>query len=55
MGGSGSTEFVCPSETGEDNIIHCPQCGYAANIEAAVSALPELDAAVDQAKSRPAP
>jgi prolyl-tRNA synthetase len=55
MGGSGSTEFVCPSETGEDNIIHCPQCGYAANIEAAVSALAPLDAAVDQAKSRPAP
>ena len=37
MGGSGSTEFICPSETGEDDIIYCPECGYAANIEAAVS------------------
>ena len=45
MGGSGSTEFVCPSETGEDDIIHCPSCGYAANIEAAVSSLAPADAA----------
>src|SRR5277367_4349573 len=49
MGGSGSTEFVCPSDSGEDDIIHCPQCGYAANIEAAVSALAPLDATVDKA------
>jgi len=55
MGGSGSTEFICPSETGEDNIIYCPECGYAANIEAAVSALAPLDAGGDQAASLPAP
>ena len=55
MGGSGSTEFVCPSETGEDDIIHCPQCGYAANIEAAVSALEPLDVAVDKAAALPVP
>ena len=39
MGGSGSTEFICPSETGEDDIVHCPECGYVANSEAAVSRL----------------
>jgi prolyl-tRNA synthetase len=55
MGGSGSTEFVCPSESGEDDIIHCPQCGYAANIEAAVSALTPLDTTVDKAAALAAP
>src|SRR5271167_2023543 len=25
MGGSGSTEFICPSDTGEDNIIYSPE------------------------------
>jgi prolyl-tRNA synthetase len=55
MGGSGSTEFVCPSETGEDDIIHCPACGYAANSEAAVSALPPADTAVDGARALAAP
>ena len=49
MGGSGSTEFICPSDTGEDNIIYCQECGYAANIEAAVSALAPADQALDAA------
>jgi prolyl-tRNA synthetase len=40
MGGSGSTEFMCPSDVGEDLVAHCPACGYAANIERATSALP---------------
>ncbi len=39
MGGSDSIEFVYPAETGEDLIIHCPECGYAANIEKATSRL----------------
>jgi prolyl-tRNA synthetase len=43
MGGSDSTEFICPSPTGEDLIIHCPECGYAANIEKATSRLEELE------------
>jgi prolyl-tRNA synthetase len=55
MGGSGSTEFVCPSETGEDDIVHCPQCDYAANIEAAVAALAPLDATVDKVAALAAP
>ena len=43
MGGSDSIEFVCPSPAGEDLIIHCPGCGYAANIEKATSRLAEAD------------
>jgi prolyl-tRNA synthetase len=42
MGGSDSTEFVCPSETGEDLIVHCTECGYGANIEKATSRLDEV-------------
>ncbi|HEX3707054.1 MAG TPA: proline--tRNA ligase [Mycobacteriales bacterium] len=55
MGGSGSTEFICPSDTGEDDIIYSPECGYAANIEAAVSALASLDPALDAAAALDAP
>ena len=43
MGGSDSIEFVCPSPSGEDLIIHCPECGYAANIEKATSRLVKID------------
>src|SRR4029077_12408713 len=48
MGGSDSTEFICPSPSGEDLIILCPECGYAANIEKAMSRL----AAVDRSEER---
>ncbi|TDB91639.1 proline--tRNA ligase [Actinomadura sp. 7K534] len=40
MGGSDSTEFMCPADVGEDLVVHCPACGYAANIERATSVLP---------------
>jgi prolyl-tRNA synthetase len=43
MGGSDSIEFVCPSPTGEDLVIHCPNCAYAANIEKATSRLAAVD------------
>jgi prolyl-tRNA synthetase len=43
MGGSDSTEFICPSPSGEDLIIVCPECGYAANIEKAMSRLAAVD------------
>src|SRR5579871_5123347 len=55
MGGSGSTEFICPSDTGEDNIIYSPECGYAANAEAAVSALAAADPAADAKAALGAP
>jgi prolyl-tRNA synthetase len=37
MGGSASTEFMCPSPVGEDSVVHCTSCGYAANVEKATS------------------
>ena len=43
MGGSDSTEFICPSPSGEDLIVLCPECGYAANIEKATSRLAAVD------------
>ena len=51
MGGSDSVEFMCPSEAGEDMVARCPDCGYAANLEKATSAL----AAVDDEPAGPAP
>src|SRR5437763_367263 len=37
MGGSGSTEFMVPTDAGEDLIASCGSCGYAANTEKAES------------------
>lgn len=34
MGGSKSEEFLAPCATGEDTYVLCPNCGYAANVEA---------------------
>ncbi|ROO62190.1 prolyl-tRNA synthetase [Micromonospora sp. Llam0] len=46
MGGSASVEFMCPAPTGEDQVVDCPACGYAANLEKATSRLdPSSDAA----------
>jgi len=35
IGGDSSHEFMVPSSTGEDSIIQCLGCGYAANVEKA--------------------
>ena len=51
MGGSDSIEFMCPSAAGEDLVAHCRNCGYAANVEKATSAL----AAVEDGPGLPAP
>ena len=37
MGGSQSMEFMVASDAGEDLVVNCPACGYAANLEKAIS------------------
>ncbi|BDE13346.1 MULTISPECIES: proline--tRNA ligase [Mycobacterium] len=41
MGGSASEEFLAESPIGEDTFVRCPESGYAANVEAVVTARPE--------------
>jgi prolyl-tRNA synthetase len=38
MGGGVSHEFMAPSRAGEDEVVICSSCGYAANVELARSA-----------------
>jgi prolyl-tRNA synthetase len=40
IGGSLSHEFMVPAETGENDVVYCEACGYAANIEKATSGIP---------------
>src|SRR5579871_930159 len=50
MGGSQSQEFMVYTEAGEDLIVSCPACGYAANLEKATSkldAVAEMEATGD--------
>lgn len=42
MGGSQSHEFMVLSDAGEDQVVECAKCGYAANLEKAVSRLSPL-------------
>ncbi len=41
MGGSASEEFLAESPIGEDTFVRCVESGYAANVEAVVTARPE--------------
>lgn len=41
IGGNRSHEFQVLAETGEDAIVHCPECHYAANVELAEIKTPE--------------
>jgi len=43
MGGSESSEFMARTPAGEDLIVHCSNCGYAANLEKATSRLPVIE------------
>src|ERR1700739_1540837 len=43
MGGSQSQEFMVYAEAGEDLIVSCPTCDYAANLEKATSYLHPVD------------
>ena len=53
IGGNYSHEFMVPAETGENDVVYCEACGYAANIEKATSGVPataarEVGAAVEK-------
>jgi len=48
MGGTGSQEFMVESQAGEDSVVRCVKCGYAANLEVAASNPDQ----VSQGKSR---
>ncbi|MCL2209171.1 MAG: proline--tRNA ligase [Treponema sp.] len=52
MGGSGSEEFMVESEIGDNTLILCKKCGYAANVEKA-SCAPDYTApaSVEEAKA----
>ncbi|MBM3173025.1 MAG: proline--tRNA ligase [Chloroflexi bacterium] len=43
IGGKESHEFMLVAETGEDEIIRCPKCGYAANVEKAQMTKPKAE------------
>ena len=43
MGGSTSEEFLAPTPVGEDTFVACASCGYAANVEAVPSVVPDAD------------
>ncbi len=42
MGGTGSQEFMVESEHGEDTVVLCTACDYAANLEVATSRVPAV-------------
>jgi prolyl-tRNA synthetase len=42
MGGSQSHEFMVYSDAGEDLVVSCPKCNYAANLEKATSRLDDV-------------
>ena len=53
IGGKFSHEFMVPAETGENEVVFCEGCDYAANIEKATSGIPktatrEIGAAVEK-------
>lgn len=42
MGGAKAHEFMAPSQAGEDEVVLCDACGYAANVELAITVSPEI-------------
>src|SRR6204780_1643994 len=53
MGGSQSMEFMVASDAGEDLVVNCPGCLYAANLEKAVSN--PTPPVIDDPDTEPAP
>ena len=50
MGGSGSQEYMVLSDVGEDTVVYCDACRYAANLEKATS---KLDKSIQKAEALP--
>lgn len=42
IGGKDSHEFILPTDAGEDTVLCCQQCAYAANADRAISVIPTL-------------
>ncbi|MBV8632446.1 MAG: proline--tRNA ligase [Silvibacterium sp.] len=53
MGGSQSQEFMVYTDAGEDLIVSCPKCGYAANLEKATSRLERVDELASTGDGKP--
>jgi prolyl-tRNA synthetase len=53
IGGKFSHEFMVPAETGENEVVYCEGCGYAANIEKAASAVGAAPTAAREARALP--
>jgi prolyl-tRNA synthetase len=49
MGGKFSHEFMVPAETGENEVVYCESCHYAANLDKATSQAAKSDAPVSAA------
>lgn len=50
MGGSDSTEFMILTDAGEDLVVLCQGCGYAANVEKAAAAFDQVESNNSDAK-----
>ena len=53
IGGSLSHEFMVLAQTGEDRVVSCPDCDYAANLEMAAVASPPGETPVGAAEKGP--
>ncbi|MGE0537317.1 MAG: proline--tRNA ligase [Pirellulales bacterium] len=53
IGGDASHEFMVLAENGEDVVVHCAGCGYAANLERAEIGAPKAGSAKPAAGSAP--
>ena len=55
MGGSQSHEFMVRTNAGEDLIVSCEKCGYAANLEKATSRLGAVEELAPEGDGNPVP
>lgn len=51
IGGTDTHEFMALAEVGEDTIVHCPSCQYAANLEKAIGRISNAGEANDGSSS----